>query len=285
MAKAECTSARAWVLGLRTAWNSNNTSTDRASICDEFINPLYASVEGCTVQPRGVGSGWRSAFDGAMGILGDVAVGLHVNDWLRVEAELATQRTNFNQTHNIGFGTGATGDKLRREIYLAQERLGSFASNGIFANGYFDYGWDWREFSFYGGAGVGLAFTSTGYSSLWARNKDVENISTGSDQPNADEIRANLAGTVSHGHAKLSESLFAWQVMLGIDQNVSENVSIGLKARWVHFANLESTDLEWNPLRSHAPNIRLNGSEPVHAIIRTDDLGSLSLGLVVKRRF
>ena len=44
-------------------------STDRASRCDEFINPLYAGVAGCTDPNRGSSSGWKTDYDSAMGIL------------------------------------------------------------------------------------------------------------------------------------------------------------------------------------------------------------------------
>lgn len=44
---------------------------DRASRCDEFVNPGYASLEGCTDSDRTVNAvdEWGSDFSGATGIL------------------------------------------------------------------------------------------------------------------------------------------------------------------------------------------------------------------------
>ncbi len=55
-------------------------STDRASVCDEFINPDFATVtdtpgyenSNCTGPNRGVGDDWQNEFDGATGILGEL---------------------------------------------------------------------------------------------------------------------------------------------------------------------------------------------------------------------
>ena len=42
-------------------------SNDRASRCDEFINPRFAEVAGCTEPNRGSGAGWKTTYDRAAG--------------------------------------------------------------------------------------------------------------------------------------------------------------------------------------------------------------------------
>ncbi|MCY4421006.1 MAG: hypothetical protein OXC42_07135, partial [Gammaproteobacteria bacterium] len=48
--------------------DSNGVSNDRASVCDEYINPQYASVtddgqgKSCTAPGRGEGDGWDNRF-------------------------------------------------------------------------------------------------------------------------------------------------------------------------------------------------------------------------------
>ena len=70
-------------------------SNDRPSVCDEYINPRYASVPGCTSVDRGLNTGWKDKFGSARGVLAGAAVGfrLHINssnDFLsrwRIEGE------------------------------------------------------------------------------------------------------------------------------------------------------------------------------------------------------
>ena len=73
-----------------TGLDTTGTSNDRASVCDEYINPLYDEVENsdakdsngklyseynCTGPDRGVGGRWENEFDGATGILAGAAAG------------------------------------------------------------------------------------------------------------------------------------------------------------------------------------------------------------------
>ena len=60
--------------------DTTGTSNDRASVCDEYINPRYLEVEGitgrdCTGPDRSVGGRWENEFDGATGILAGAAAG------------------------------------------------------------------------------------------------------------------------------------------------------------------------------------------------------------------
>ena len=96
-------------------------------------------------------------------------------------------------------------------------------------------------------------------------------ISTGADLPNYDEIRRNLAKTVSVGQATLSDVLLGFQILFGVDYAITETTSLGLKGRWVRFSSF-SDDFIWDPLRSHPPNLRRDGSEPVSGRLKTDDI-------------
>ena len=53
---------------LATGVTLHGKSNDRASRCDEFINPRYAEIPGCTDPDRGSAAGWRTAFDPASGV-------------------------------------------------------------------------------------------------------------------------------------------------------------------------------------------------------------------------
>ena len=64
---------------LSSAVTMTGDSNDRASICDEFINPLYASVPGCTDAARGVGDSWSVPFDGAGGVAMSAVMGYRLH--------------------------------------------------------------------------------------------------------------------------------------------------------------------------------------------------------------
>ena len=277
--------------------DTTGTSNDRASWCDEYINPQYQEYERCTGPDRSVGGRWENEFDGATGILAGAAAGYSFAgqnpnsplDGLRVEVEYFYRQSNYNQTADIPLGVGTQGQKLRDEIVQATDRIGGMTSHNLFGNLFYDFS-NTSRFTPYVGVGGGVGFTDMEYGSVWARNEDAMNpdgsytISTGADLPNYDEIRRNLAKTVSVGQATLSDVLWGFQVLFGVDYAITQAVSLGLKGRWVRFGSF-SDDFIWNPLRSHVPNLRKDGSEPVSGRLKTSDLEFFGVSLNLKYHF
>lgn len=277
--------------------DTTGTSNDRASWCDEYINPRYNEYERCTGPDRSVGGRWENEFDGATGILAGAAAGYSFAGQnpngplggLRVELEYFYRQSNYNQTADIPLGVGTQGQKLRDEIVQATDRIGSITSHNLFGNVFYDFV-NTSRFTPYIGIGGGVGFTDMEYGSVWARNEDTMNadgsykISTGADLPNYDEIRRNLAKTVSVGQATLSDVLLGFQVLFGVDYEVTQAVSLGLKGRWVRFGSF-SDDFIWDPLRSHPPNLRRDGSEPVSGRLKTDDVEFFGLSVNLKYHF
>lgn len=282
--------------GLQTA----GTSNDRASVCDEFINPMYATVTqtagyenyNCAGANRGRTAGWTNSFDQAEGLLAGAAVGYHLSDlypesaWSRfnIELEYFYRDSVYDENADILGGSGATGDKLAQEIVRAIDRVGSVTSHNLFANLLLEFPSDSR-YTPYIGIGLGAGFTDMEYGSLWARNPDPSAISTGAGLPNVDEIRRNLAGSTSSAQTQLSETLYGYQLLFGVDYAMSESVTLGIKGRWVHFDGFSELTYAWNPLRSHVPNLRLDLSEPVEAYFRTDDMEVFGVSMALKYRF
>ena len=278
--------------------DTTGTSNDRASWCDEYINPRYQEYERCTGPDRSVGGRWENEFDGATGILAGAAVGYSFAGQnrnsplggLRVELEYFYRQSNYNQTADIPLGVGTQGQKLRDEIVQATDRIGSMTSHNLFGNVFYDFA-NTSRFTPYIGIGGGVGFTDMEYGSVWARNEDAMNadgsykISTGADLPNYDEIRRNLAKTVSVGQATLSDVLLGFQVLFGVDYAVTEAVSLGLKGRWVRFDSFSGDDFIWDPLRSHPPNLRRDGSEPVSGRLKTDNVEFFGLSVNLKYHF
>jgi len=273
--------------GLAPALTMEGQSNDRSSVCDEYINPLYASIPLCTNPNRGAGSGWRTKFAAAAGLLGNITLGYQLSPSWWIEVESAIWQAQYNDHALVGSAVGDNLQKLQGEIVLAEERLGTFTSVGGFANVYYGFTGDRQRLTFFVGAGIGLTNATVDYTSIWARNPDPDRIETGEGEPNSEQIRQNLAGTFSYGRGDLQSMSLVPQVMVGFDWHVSDRVSIGPKVRYIRYPTYKSTeDLVWDPLRSHVPNLRLDGSESVHGTYSTTSgISAFVLGLQVKNRF
>ena len=165
-------------------------STDRASRCDEFINPRFAEVPGCTDPNRGSGAGWKTTYDRAAGILAGLSAGYRFGGRLRVEAEWFHRESAYDQTSPVTSATGDTFAKLDGEIQRAEDRIGSLSSQNVFANAYIDFPGRSRVTP-YVGAGVGIGLTALDYGDLWARNPNPLR----SARLRASRMRRRSAGT------------------------------------------------------------------------------------------
>ena len=259
-------------------------SNDRSSVCDEFINPLYASVPGCTDAARGVGDSWQVPFDGTSGILASAMFGYRVHRLVRVEAEYVLRSANYSQRSGVLGAVGVNADKLSDELFLAQEWLGTVSSSSLMGNVFLDIpGLRW-SFTPFVGLGLGIGSTSADYGSVWSRNTNPAAIATGRNQPNAEQIARNLAGTSSSAQATMTDTQVSYQVLLGIDYPLADRVSIDVRARWLLSDEFSGT-VVWDPLRSHVPNLRRDGSEPVDGDMTTSDFSFAGIGIGMKYHF
>ena len=94
-------------LGMAPSVELLGNSTDRASRCDEFINPRYAEIPGCTDPNRGSGAGWRTSYDRAAGVLAGLSLGYRVGRWFRAEVEWFYRESAYNQTSPVTSATAA----------------------------------------------------------------------------------------------------------------------------------------------------------------------------------
>lgn len=309
-------------IGLNVASGIDTTgrSNDRASVCDEYINSTYDQVEGfwggqgveskyipnCTGNNRGATGDWHSNFDSATGILAGAAVGYSFAKQnpngslggLRVELEYFYRQSNYDQKADLT-GEGESGDKLVQELTLAYDRIGGMNSHNIFANLYYDFATNSR-FTPYIGIGGGLGVTNMEYGSVWQRNHDASRITTGGDPDgmagpgtalnNAAMIQQNLAGTGSFEDTMLSDTLWGFQFLFGVDYAMTEAMSLGLKGRYVMFDSFDSGDgsLVWDPLRGHPPYLREPGAddrEHVSGAISTNNIQFFGISLNMKYHF
>ena len=284
----------------------NGTGYDGASDCDEYINPDYDKFRdpNYVIDPltpkapncaeQGI-TKWASDMGSANGILAGAAVGYRLRDrypdspWghFRLELEYFYRESEYNQTSPVVATGGAAFAKEDGELQRAEDRVGSLTSHNLFGNLYFDFINDSR-FTPYIGFGAGAGFTNVNYGSLWARNSNPDRITTGSHPRRSKEktkvIRQNLANTTSSVQTELSDTLFGYQIVFGVDYALTESVSLGAKGRWVNFGQFSDT-VVWNPLRGHPPNRRRDGSQPVFGRVETDDISLFGVTLNLKYHF
>ena len=256
-------------------------SNDRASICDEYINPRALSVPGCTAPDRGVGDGWAAPFDGGRGFSAEAELGYRFSPRFRVAIVYGYHTTQFDQTVSSTDASGVDFNKIGNELSTGEESLGlrvrtncspsHIVTGRSAADGRPSQAWEW--------ASPRRARTSPGSG---PRSANPEDILTGRDQPNAAEIRSNLAGTVSAGRSPLKDTTAGFLVLAGASRPLTDTVSVAFKVQWKRFATFESGAYGGGMLRSHPPNLRLDGSEPVSTWSRTGDTDRYSILLTMR---
>ncbi len=267
-----------------SAVNMRSRSNDRASICDEYINPRAISVIGCNTTTRGTGDGWSAPFNSGSGFSATAELGYHFSPRFRLALAYGYQTTDFHQTVSSTDATGADFDKISNELSVGQETLGNVTAQQLFAIAYRD--WPNRsQWTPFAGVGVGLTQMRKDFSWVWARSIDPADILSGRDQPNAEEIVENLAGTVSTGRSTPQDTMTGLMLIGGVSRQLTERVALDLMARWQHFSDFESDAFGGGVLRSHPPNLRLDGSEPVSTWTRTEDTNRYSVMLSLRVAF
>ena len=258
--------------------------TDRAARCDEFVNPRYAAIDACVHPDRGVGAvdDWQSRFDRAGGLFGGLAAGLR-RGAARVELEFFHHAANHDQSSSILHPDGEPFTAIfGSELPQAEERIGGFSTRALFANAFWHFP-NASRFTPFVGVGAGVAAARMEYRALWRRNDDPNTVRTARGLPNEDEVRRNLAGTVSRAEGELRDTLRGYQLLVGVEHDWRPGLAAGLQVRWARFAAFEAGD-HYHELRSHVSNLRRDGSEPVVYRVRNDDVSFVAVSVRLSRR-
>ena len=266
-------------------------ANDYGSICDEYINPFTDLMPAFCGDPGSPRTAWANAFGGAGGILAGGAVGYGFGDAgrLRVELEYFFREAAHNETSPVQGRGGVTVAKLDGEVVSAEDRIGSVTAHGLFGNLQLDLA-SFGRATVYAGGGAGLAFTRMDHGLLWVRNSDPDLITSIVEHfppDRLDDLRVvqrNLASTATSNQTELTDRLFGYQVLAGLDYALTGSVSLGLKGRWAAFGEF-ADEFPLDRLRSHPPNKRLDGTEPVTNQLATGDISLFALSLNVKYRF
>ena len=276
-------------LGIAVApeMNIESWDTDVGTPCDRFINDdgtgNYAVPPGSDCTQYGRDSfAWFQDVDGGTGLLAGATLGYRMGSF-RAEAEYFYRGTTYDDLDD-SFTTRPSGTiqgGKEGELLTTEGGVDDVLSHNFFANLYYDYRSD-SKFTPYVGFGVGFSRVSLDFYNRWSRHYDPNEIET---FPNNPELRQKLAGTTTIGRAKLSDTLFGYQVLAGVDYQVSEPVSIGLKFRWADFGEFED-GREWDQLRSHDSAVGPEAGSPrVRYGVATDDIQFWGVSLNMKYQF
>ena len=267
--------------GVDTSMTDNDVSTR----CDGFINS-EAYLEdpagpGCANPAPGL---WFFEHDGGSGILAGAALGYRWGNF-RLEGEYFFSGINYDSKD--GSVTIADEDAIQRlkreqELAVVEAELDDILSHSLFANAYYDFQ-SASRFTPYIGVGAGFSRVSLDYFNHWARRIDPALITTFGSEPQGLRLNEKLAGTTTIANAGHSDTVFGYQLVAGVDYQLREALSLGLKLRWADFGEF-GHEREWDQLRSHE-SARSPGGTRVRYRLMTDDLRFFSLGLNLKYHF
>ena len=286
-------------------------SNDVASHCDALINPRLTGCRqpGHPDKPEGdfrytntFIPDWAVDFDRGQGILAGAAVGYSFANQnpngplggFRVELEYFYRQSKYDQKSKPRGLSGATQDKIERNEFEDGpfERLGSITSHNLFGNVYYDFS-NASRFTPYVGIGGGIGMTEADYSANWTRTLNKEALRQGviddgrPDLADNDTYIDGLAGSSSVAQETLSDTLWGFQVLFGVDYAITDAMSLGLKGRWVRFNSFKDGYV-WDPLRSHIPYVGGtvdNPINPVSANISSDDIEFFGISVNMKYHF
>ena len=239
---------------------------------------------------------WDSRFDAGSGL----AVGLHAGyardrfrfelEFMHVEPDSASYPIMTASTHP-GL---ASKDREWSETEPPYEWISDFRIRQYFANVFYDFasGSRWTP---YVGIGAGWARTKMQYKRHLLR-KDVGEgyLDVAPDVPAAQrgygwdddswlEWRQNAAGTLSSMDTELSDTMFGFQLLAGVDYALTDQTSIGIKARWAQFDDFKDR-AAYDQIRSHEP-VHVDGITPFVDRIRIDNIEYWAITVGFNRRF
>ena len=260
--------------------SNSNTDSNTDVRCDVTLNPKRVQVEEgqCSDDPGPWGP-MKESFDGGLGILAGVALGYRMGNF-RIEGEYFYRNAAHDDTDVPR--TADYDPSTDTQFAIVQDAVDDVLTHNFFANLYYDFHSD-SKFTPYLGIGVGLASVVVEYRTLWHRNGISQTKVFDNNLPGGRELNEKLAGALLRDRAKLSDVMFGYQALAGVDYQVSDPVSIGLKFRWADFGEFKD-ESHYDSLRNHA-SVAGNPPVPVTYYVRTDDIQFWGVSLNMKYAF
>lgn len=280
-------------VGIGNSLDTHSSDNDFPTLCDKHLDPDNLFSPAGITEPDGCPSGdsWNSSFDGSTGAIAGAALGLKTDFGTRIEAEYSRLGLQYNTTSPLSAGGAGIEDKSQQELVRAEERIGGITISSFFVNAYYDLPVS-GQLRPYAGGGVGFGMVEVEYDSVFARNLNPDAIKTadgatyngeGNEVADRTTLHQRIAGTTTTASETLEDTVFGYQVVVGVDYMLTDRTSIGLKGRWVKYGKFGDGE-EWDQLRSHASN-NGEGTDTVIYTVETDDLSAFGVSLVMKYAF
>ena len=239
---------------------------------------------------------WRTRFDAGNGLAAGMQAG-YVRDRWRIEAEFMHVKPGSADAPVITAWTHpslASKDREWSDTAPPYEWISDFRIRQVFANVFYDFTSESR-WTPYVGIGAGWARVRVQYRNRFLR-KTVEEgyLEAAPEIPEAQrrygwdadswlEWRENAAGTLSAADAGLSDTLFGFQLLAGMDYALGGQTSLGIKARWAQFGDFRD-DLPYYRIRGHK-SVYVDGVTPLMDDVRIDPVEYWAITVGLKRRF
>ncbi len=217
-------------------------------------------------------------FDLGTGLLAGVNLGYAFRDF-RLEAEYFRREQSGERS-----ALNVLGDPKQAEFVERSEKIGDFQADNFFANVYYDFhNVLSANLTPYVGVGLGVMRVQMDYSGTSIRTNNRATLQ-------ALGRNRNAAGLASLADEVLSDTLFGYQWIAGLDYAWSERSSVGLKFRYGDaFSDFEDGNNAWKPLRGHASTVGPPGTPgaalPIRYTIRAKDLSFFGISLNFKYFF
>ena len=270
-------------LSLPNDLESTRTNNGISTNCDQWLEADTLN-DGTTVplplaqcSPKDLPSSPNS-FDLGTGFLAGVNLGYALHNF-RLEAEYFRREQSGER-----LDLNVPGDPKQVQFSERSEKISDFRADHFFANVYYDFHNVLpARVTPYLGVGLGLMHVQMDYSATSIRIRDGNEL-------NRLGHNRHAAGTPSLADEVLSDTLFGYQWIAGLDYAWSERFSVGLKFRYGNtFDDFEDGDNAWKPLRGHASTVgppgTPGGNLPIRYAIQADDLGFLGISLNLKYFF
>lgn len=239
---------------------------------------------------------WDSRWDVGSGL----AVGLHagyIRDQFRFELEFMHVKPGSASHPIITASThpGLAGKSTEwSETAPPYEWISGLRIRQYFANVFYDFASESR-WTPYAGIGAGWARMRMQHKRRFLRKTVAEGyLDVAPDIPAAQlgygwnnaswlEWRENAAGTLSAMDTELSDTLFGFQLLAGVDYALTDRTSVGIKARWAQFDDFKDY-AAYGQIRDHAP-VDVDGVTPFGDQIKMDNIEYWAITVGFKRRF
>ncbi len=224
--------------------------------CDVMLYP--ASVSPPTGDPACLDNTpvviTANEFEPGTGMVSGLMVGYRTGR-LRFEVEYL-HRYMGDDTQLIGGGMNTVLRDKNSEWssdYPPHEWIGDFRAHQFFVNAYYDFLNDSRWTPYVGG-GAGLTVTKLSYFAQFTRKPEAEYLQLEFNPDWLDVAKSAAAGTTSIIDTGVSDTVFGFQGLAGVDYALSERTSVGVTFRWALIGDVTGREV-WETIRSHEPVI------------------------------